>query len=148
MNTFGLALAGVVGALVVSRTGGTTALVGAFGSGVSRLAQAIAKAEGYGTPNSIPTRANNPGNLKNGAPVLAGTSITKYATAAEGWAALERQIGLILTGKSAYYKATDTIAQMGSVWAPSGDNNITGAWARNVANFLNVSVSTRIGAVV
>lgn len=145
MNTIGLAIGGAAALLLVA--GNKSAIVGSFGSGVSRLAQAIAKAEGYGLPNAIPTRANNPGNLKLGAPVLKGTEITQFATAAEGWAALEKQIRLMLTGASAHYKPTMTIAEVGAKWAPSGDNNVVGAWAANVAKFLGVSVSTPLRAV-
>jgi hypothetical protein len=115
---------------------------------VSALAQAIAKAEGFGIPGAVPTRANNPGNLKLGAPTLERTGITVFKTPAEGWAALERQIKLILSGQSAHYNAGMTIAQMGAKWAPSGDNNITGAWASNVARALGVPTSATIRSVV
>jgi hypothetical protein len=111
----------------------------------SRFAQAIAKAEGFGIPSAIPTRANNPGDLKlPGASPLPGTSITMFATVAEGWQALERQLMLIATGQSAFYRPTMTIAEMAKVWTATEQD----AWARNVAASLGVSTNTQIGALL
>lgn len=112
-------------------------------SGAAAFAQAIAKAEGFSVPGSIPQTRNNPGNLK-----LSGSSITTFQTAADGWNALYKQLGLIVNGRSPYYNLSMTIAQMGNVWAPTGDNNVPGAWARNVAAALGVPVSTPLYQVL
>src|SRR5215471_15765462 len=49
---------------------------------VSRLSEAIARAEGFYVSGSIPQRQNNPGDL------TAGGTIMTFATAADGWNAL------------------------------------------------------------
>ncbi len=115
---------------------------------VSLFAEAIARAEGFFSAGSIPARANNPGDLKAGAPTLTGTSITHYTSTGEGWSALYRQLGLIVNGTSKYYRPTMTIRQMGDVWAPPADKNLPGAWAVNVANRLGVSVDTPLSRVL
>ncbi len=95
-----------------------------------QLAQAIAKAEGYGVPNAIPTVANNPGDLKLGDVGYGtmGTGITVFASADDGWSALYHQCDLMLTGRSAVYSLDWSLAQVGSKYA-NGDPN----WAINVA---------------
>ena len=115
---------------------------GFVSANVRELARAIAFAEGFHVPNSIPAQRNNPGDLKvNGV-------IATYGTAAEGWEALERQLQLIANGGSRYYTLKQTIAEMGATWAPSSDGNTVGAWAKNVASRLGVSVNTRLEAVI
>lgn len=114
--------------------------------GAKAFAEAIARAEGFYLAGSIPAKTNNPGDLKLPNTATYGSSgITVFATAAEGWAALYRQLWLISTGRSSYYRNTMTIRQMGDVYAPSADRNIPGAWATNVAKYLGVSVDTPIG---
>lgn len=120
---------------------------------VSLFAEAVARAEGFYLAGSIPARANNPGDLKAGAPTLKDTAITQYATPEQGWSALYRQLGFIANGTSKYYgagagKPNMTIREMGDVWAPPIDKNVPGAWAVNVANRLGVSVDTPIRAVL
>lgn len=120
---------------------------------VSLFAEAIARAEGFFSAGTIPARANNPGDLKAGAPTVTGTAITQYATPEQGWAALYRQLGFIANGTSKYYgagagKPNMTIREMGDIWAPPVDRNIPGAWAVNVANRLGVSVDTPIRTVL
>ncbi len=65
---------------------------------MSKLARLIAKEEGYGIPGSVPTRDNNPGDLRHsphsthaqGEP----DSIGKIDSPDDGWADLERQLRL------------------------------------------------------
>jgi hypothetical protein len=101
------------------------AILGGAGGGghLAELAEAIAEAEGYGVPGAIPTVRNNPGDLKIG-----GGSITTFATAAEGWAALYRQLELIRDGGSAYYSPTMTLSAFSRVWTATEQ----GAWLANV----------------
>ena len=86
---------------------------------MSKLAQLIAKEEGYGIPGSVPTRDNNPGDLRhsphsfhNGDP----NAIGQIPTIEEGWADLERQLQLYgergLTLREAIYE-----------FAPPSENN-------------------------
>jgi hypothetical protein len=64
----------------------------------TRLAQVIAKEEGFGIPNAIPTLRNNPGDLRHSphsehpdGPSHAN-DVGTIDTAADGWADLERQL--------------------------------------------------------
>lgn len=109
----------------------------------SELAAAIAQAEGYNVPGSIPARANNPGNLENGnigygtITAAGGQQITIYPPGDAGMAALENQINLMVSGQSSNYTPDMSIAQVGSIY--SGDSS--GTWANNVASALGVSPS-------
>lgn len=87
---------------------------------MSKLAQLIAKEEGFGLPNSLPTRDNNPGDLRH-SPHSFHTAddpnaIGKIGTVDEGWADLERQLQLYghrgLTLREAVYE-----------FAPPTENN-------------------------
>lgn len=123
--------------------------VGLFDAKIRSFAQAVANAEGWNVPNSIPRRANNPGNLKNGAPTLTGTSITQYESADQGWAALYRQLGLIVSGRSAHYDLGDTIATMAARYANEPGETAGGnRWAQNVASYLGVSTATPLWEVL
>src|SRR6266446_4703355 len=84
---------------------------------IAAIAAAIAHAEGFGVHNAIPTRANNPGDLKLGD--LGHGDIngkTIFATAEDGWNALQKQIGLMASGQSDYYQPTDTWRRIAQVW--------------------------------
>ena|ERR1700693_1968691 len=86
---------------------------------MSKLAQLIAKEEGYGIPGSVPTRDNNPGDLRHSPHSFhAGdpNAIGQIPTIEEGWADLERQLQLYgergLTLREAIYE-----------FAPPTENN-------------------------
>jgi hypothetical protein len=65
---------------------------------MSKLAQLIAKEEGFGIPGSLPTRDNNPGDLRHSPhsfhPANTPDAIGVINTVANGWADLERQLTL------------------------------------------------------
>ena len=112
-----------------------------------KIAEAIAVAEGWFHPSgtAVPQRANNPGNLKlpeNPLGDIGGKTI--FATAEEGWAALDRQINFILTGQSRYYTPDMTIFQVAQIYT-GGDN--AQAWANIVAGKLGVTPDTPIKEV-
>lgn len=112
---------------------------------IRQMAVAIAKQEGFYVAGSVPQRSNNPGDLKiPGKPTLPGTSITMFASADLGWAALHRQLYLILTSQSAYYNLDMTIDQMARVWTATEQD----AWSRNVSSFLGVSPNTKLWEVL
>lgn len=110
---------------------------------VVRIAQAIAKAEGFGIPGAIPTLANNPGDLTAGDagsfPTL-GTmneeGVIHFANLADGWTRLYVKVTRMLGGQSAVYPLTMTLEQVGLKYS-GGDPN----WATNVAAALGVSVT-------
>ena len=110
-----------------------------------KIAEAIATAEGFFVSGSLPQRANNPGDLKLGNAGLGDINgKTVFASVEEGWAALERQIDLILSGRSAYYSPDWTILQVAQKYT-GGDN--AEAWANIVAEQLGVTPDTPIGEV-
>lgn len=113
----------------------------------TRIAEAIATAEGFFHPSGIavPQRANNPGDLKLGDlgfGTIGGKTI--YQTVEEGWAALEHQINLILAGRSAYYTPDMTILEVAQTYT-GGDN--AQAWATIVAGQLGVTPDTPMGSI-
>jgi hypothetical protein len=86
---------------------------------VSRLAQLIAREEGYGIPGTVPTRDNNPGDLRHSPHSFhSGDSnaIGQIDTPADGWADLERQLDL-------YAGRGMTLEQAIYEFAPPSENN-------------------------
>jgi len=113
---------------------------------IKQLAQAIARAEGFAVPGSIPQQAHNPGDLKVPGwtgPTL-GSGITVFADDDEGWNALYRQLYLILTGRSSVYNLDMTITDMAHAWTATQAD----AWAHNVASVLGVTPSAPLWHVL
>ena len=112
---------------------------------VAKIADAIAFAEGFYVPGSRPCRNNNPGDLERD---LTGKAIARdgpymiYATAQDGWAALEHQVSLMFEG-SHVYQPSMTIAQVASLYTATD----AGSWAVNVAKRLGVTVTTRLDQI-
>jgi len=108
---------------------------------VSRIAWAIARAEGFLVAGSRPKRNHNPGNLTQD---LTGKAIGRdglyviYATDEDGLEALKKQVGLMLSGKSKVYKPTMTILEVAERYTTTEQED----WARNVARGLGVSIRT------
>ena len=88
------------------------------------LAQLIAKREGYGIPGTVPTRFNNPGDLRH-SPHSAHTAdqpdgIGQIDTVEHGWDDLERQLLLYASRKI-------TLRQMiVTYYAPKVENDSEG----------------------
>lgn len=63
---------------------------------MSKLAHLIAQEEGFGVPGAIPTTHANPGDLMHapGETHEGASPVGSFASDAEGWAALERQLQL------------------------------------------------------
>lgn len=115
---------------------------------VERFSQAIAQAEGWYVPNSVPQRAHNPGDLSDEGDVgngviqtsgPEGAKITIYATDEDGWAALGRKVRRMLDGHSATYPTHLTLMEVALKY--SGDAN----WAFNVAKQLGVDTRMTLG---
>lgn len=106
------------------------------------LAEAIATAEGFYVPNSLPARCHNPGDLELGN-VGGGTvnGKTVFPDDSAGWMALQHQCDLMLTGHSHVYKLTDNILEVAFKY--TGGDNPT-AWAMTVAQKLGVSQNTKL----
>ena len=118
---------------------------------VTRVAQAIAKAEGFDVPNSVPCRANNPGDLTDDGDVgcglihtsgPAGAAITIYPDVSAGWQALYRKVRRMLEGGSHTYPVRCTLMEVGLKYAGSAQ------WAMNVAKQLGVDTSTTLADLV
>lgn len=111
---------------------------------VEKFCQAIAKAEGYGPPEKLPTRCNNPGDLTDDGDIGLGTArstgigaanITIYRTLDDGWNALRSKVRRMLEGRSQVYHLWMTIDMVGQVYARNSQ------WAVNVARDLGVPVT-------
>lgn len=109
---------------------------------VDKIAEAIARMEGYFQPGSLAQRNNNPGNLRSwgSRPIVGGYA--KFETPEEGWAALKQQIrrnidrGLNLleffSGKPGVYAG----------YSPAADRNDPVNYARFVARQAGIDVTT------
>jgi hypothetical protein len=109
---------------------------------ISKIADAIAFAEGYFVSGSRPQRNSNPGDLERD---ITGKGIgwdgpyVMYATSQDGREALEHQVRLMFAGSHVYNPAM-TIAEVAQHYTATDP----GIWARNVAGRLGVSVETRL----
>lgn len=108
---------------------------------INKFSEAIAKAEGFYVPDSVPARAHNPGDLTDdgdiGLGVIQtsgpqGAKITIYATDEDGWNALRRKVRRMLSGRSEVYPTHLTVMEVALKYA--GDAK----WGFNVAKSLGV----------
>jgi hypothetical protein len=112
---------------------------------ISRIADAIAFAEGYLKERSRPQRDNNPGDLERD---LTGKAAghdgpySIYPTAEDGRQALEVQVRLMFSG-SRIYRPSMTILEVARHYTATQPE----AWARNVALHLGVGVETRLDQI-
>jgi len=145
LSTAGLMIFALLGAgYILLQLGGgvnTTA-----SPAVQKLAQAIAKAEGFYTAGSRPARNHNPGDMTQD---LIGKAVGQdgpfpiYATDADGWADLYAQINLWMSGGSEHADPSSTIEDLSSFYTANDQST----WALNVANALGVPVDTEIGQI-
>lgn len=115
---------------------------------VQRFARGVARAEGFFLPGSRAARNHNPGNLTED---LTGKAVgkdsgqfIKYATDADGFEALEKQVSMMFFGGSAFYNDQMTIAEVAAKWTTTQQLE----WARNVAGALGVSTATKLSDIV
>jgi hypothetical protein len=96
---------------------------------LSKLARLIAEREGFGIAGALPTRDNNPGDLRHSPHSMHSgdpNAIGDIDTPADGWADLERQLAL--------YAARDlTIQQVIYEFAPPNEND-TAAYLKFVCD--------------
>lgn len=87
---------------------------------MSRLAELIAREEGFFVPGSLPQRDNNPGDLRHAPNAShAGESANAIGiepSAQTGWDDLERQLKL-------YASRGMTLAELVEVYAPPSEND-------------------------
>jgi hypothetical protein len=114
--------------------------------GVFAVARAIAFAEGFYSPGSRASRNHNPGDLtldiggNDIHPLSFDGPYAIYQSDADGFADLQGQIILWLTGKSHVAGPSDTIATLSRKYTATEQ----AGWARNVASYLGVSVDTSL----
>jgi hypothetical protein len=105
-----------------------------------RIAELIAKEEGYGIPGAIPTTHDNPGDLRHSPhsfhAVDAPNAIGEIDTPADGWYDLVHELDLYATRGM-------TIAQAIYEWAPPNENN-TAAYLSYIVNGLGCSPDTEL----
>jgi hypothetical protein len=112
----------------------------------SPLADAISGAEGFGPVDKIPTLANNPGSLKLGnvgygtMRAADGQEITIFGSLQDGKNALNKQLDLIFSGKSAHYSPDMTLEEFGKVYS-GGD----AGYGARIAASMGVDPSTTLG---
>ena len=107
---------------------------------MSKLAEAIAHEEGFYVPGSLPSRDNNPGDLRH-SPHSFHTSSDPNAigiidSVADGWADLEHQLQL-------YASRGMTVEQMVYEYAPPSENN-SAAYLDYVCRYVGCASSTLV----
>jgi hypothetical protein len=108
---------------------------------VAQFATAVARAEGFGVPHAVPTRYHNPGNIRStrtghhyaGQIGLNRCGYVIFKNDAYGWKALQEQLVLMASGKSAHYGTSMTITQVAKMYATGWR-----LWSKNVAHNLGV----------
>lgn len=119
---------------------------------MTRLAQLIARMEGFGQPGAIPTTHNNPGDLKHsphsthpGDP----NSIGMIDTPEHGWEDLERQLRLYaernLTLQDLFGGHPPDVA---AIYAPSGDRNNPAEYLEFVCDGLALPPETPVSVAL
>lgn len=109
-----------------------------------KLAEAIARAEGFYVAGSRPARNHNPGDMTAdliGRSIGKDGSFVQYSNDGDGWLNLYAQINAWLNGTSKHATAQSTIADIANFYTDT-EREI---WANNVANYLGVDTSTPIG---
>lgn len=121
---------------------------------INGMAAAIARMEGYmdatGQPRSgtIAFNNNNPGNLRAWGNLPTANGYAVFPTAAEGWAALKRQIGLNIDRGLTLYEFFGGKPGVYPGYAPSSDGNKPATYAQFVATQIGIPPDAVISEVV
>lgn len=136
------------GSGIPSSSGAGAALPGApIQSKVIQFAQAIAHAEGFGIPGTVPTRFHNPGDLGPGdcgsecisSTFTAGSNVCQLKDDDTGWRLLYAKLQRIFDGRSSVYNVNMTFTQFAQKYAGDWQN-----WVNNVTRVLGVTPQTTI----
>jgi len=116
------------------------------GNRVWDCCRAIAYAEGYNVPNSVPARLNNPGDISDGSSTFgnefhSGSHVTTFPDANTGWSWLYTKISRAANGNSSVYDPSMSWREIGAKWAPPNAE----VWASNVAGALGVDADSSLG---
>lgn len=104
---------------------------------LEKWARAIEKYE------KSPKNWNNPGSIKN-----KDGGFLIFSTYEEGWNYLLNYLKRAATGKHTAYRPDMTLLQFFEVYAPYSDNNNPQKYAEFVANWIGVSITTKIKKLV
>lgn len=113
---------------------------------IQKIARAIAFAEGFYVPGSVPQRLHNPGDLTldlTGKGVGQEGMYIRYATDADGFEALEKQVRLMFGG-SRIYNAGMTILDVARHYTTTEQES----WAKNVAFKLGIPNTTKLSDII
>jgi hypothetical protein len=131
---------------------------------IKYICDQIARAEGYGEKDAIPTDARNPGDLMlgnrfdcvamhkgieyvgriNGVTIYPKADRNTYLLdPGDGYAALWREIASIFNGRSIFYHVGMTIQEIADLWTKTEPE----AWAKNVADGCGVSTDTKLSDI-
>jgi hypothetical protein len=90
---------------------------------------------------NIPTRLNNPGDIKD----MTTGKFKQFNTPEEGYSALVNDLNIKMSGKSKTGVTPDSdLSHFSSIYAPASDKNDPVSYANNLAKQLNVPVTTKI----
>jgi hypothetical protein len=108
---------------------------------MSKLEQLMAQREGFGIPGALPTRNNNPGDLRHAPGEMHDPgkpdSVGSFANPRAGWGALERQIALEASRDL-------TLEQMVAIYAPESDGNDTAGYLNFLCDGLGCAPDTLV----
>jgi hypothetical protein len=116
---------------------------------VESLADAIARAEGFGPKQNKPTRFHNPGDFRAssrhayaGQVGLDRQGYVIFKSDKYGWKALTDMLDKIARGDSPQYSVNDSLAKLARKYATSP------LWLRNVAKNLGVKPNTPLWTIL
>jgi len=118
---------------------------------IDLFAEGIALAEGFFVAGSRADRNHNPGNLTRDITNTAiGTDgmFMVYANDNDGWAALRKQVELILTNASGIYNSQMTLRQIAQKYASTSTPDDQLNWAVNVASKLGIDIDTPVSTLI
>jgi len=106
---------------------------------VARIAVAISEMEGYTMAGSRALRQNNPGNLRQWGDTPRVDGYCHFATPADGWAALRRQVAKNIGRGLTLYEFFGGKAKVYPGYAPSADANDPKHYAEFVAKRVGIA---------
>jgi hypothetical protein len=111
---------------------------------LAKLASAIARLEGFGKFEAIPTLANNPGDLEWGN--IGHGEIqakTVFPTIDAGWNALKLQLTKMVDGRSHVYHGEMTLVEMGAIYSGHAKD-----YGKELASILSVDETTTLNQLL
>jgi hypothetical protein len=111
--------------------------------GLSPLGNAIANAEGFNVPGSIPNTLNNPGDIQD-----SNGNFLNFNTLTDGASYLQNMINGWFSGSSSLYNPSMTLQQTANTYVNGNSNTQTQGstnWANNVAQALGLTPNSTLG---